>query len=71
MKARYESLNPIFKAKERKSLEQKLKVAVMHKNSYKLHLWSMVERSGYQNIRQFMDENNKYSSEVSRYEVYY
>lgn len=71
MKARYESLNPIFKAKERKSLEQKLKVAVMHKNSYKLHLWSMFDRSGYQNIRQFMDENNKYSSEVSRYEVYY
>ena len=69
MKARYESLNPIFKAKERKALEQKLNVAVMNKNSYELQLSSMIERSGYQNIRQFMEEYNKLSSEVSKYEV--
>lgn len=33
LKARYESLHPVFKARERKEQEKKLNVAVMHRNS--------------------------------------
>ena len=69
LKARYESLNLIYKAKDRKAIEQKLKLAVMHKNSFQLQLSSMIERSGYQNIRQLMDYYNMFSSEVSKYEA--
>lgn len=67
LKARYEALHPVFKAKERKELEKKLDVAVMHKNSLELQLSSMIEGAGYRNVREFMEDYNKCSGEVSRY----
>ncbi|SCP97903.1 MobA/MobL family protein [Anaerobium acetethylicum] len=67
MKARYELLNPVFKAKERKELAKKLNVAVMHKNNLELQLSSMIESAGYQSIGGFMEDYNRFSEEVSRY----
>lgn len=68
LKARYEALSPVFKAKKRKELEKKLNVAVMHKNSLELQLSSMIEGTGYQSIRNFMEDYNRFSVEVSRYQ---
>lgn len=69
LKARYEALHPVFKAKERKELEKKLNIAVMHRNSLELQLSSSIEEAGYRNIRDFMENYNKFSGEVSRYEA--
>lgn len=68
LKLRYDSLNPVFKMKERKELEKKLNVAVMHKNSLEFQLSSMIESAGYRNVREFMEYYNKFSDEVSRYQ---
>jgi hypothetical protein len=69
LKARYEALHPVFKAKERKELEKKLNIAAMHRNSLELQLSSSIEDAGYRNIRNFMKDYNKYSGEVSQYEA--
>ena len=69
LKARYEALHPVFKAKERKELEKKLNIAAMHRNSLELQLSSSIEAAGYRNIREFMEDYNKFSGEVSRYEA--
>ena len=68
LKVRYEALHPVFKAKERKELEKKLNIAAMHRNSLELQLSSSIEAAGYRNIRDFMEDYNKFSGEVSRYE---
>lgn len=69
LKARYEGLHPVFKVKERKELEKKLNIAAMHRNSLELQLSSSIEAAGYRNIREFMEDYNKFSGEVSRYEA--
>lgn len=69
LKARYESLHPVFKARERNELEKKLNVAVMNRNSFELQLSSLIEGAGYRNIRGFMEDYNKFSGEISRYEA--
>lgn len=66
LKTRYEALHPVFKAKERKELEKKLNIAAMHRNSMELQLSSSIEAAGYRNIRDFMEDYNKFSGEVSR-----
>lgn len=69
LKARYEALHPVFKAKERKELEKKLNIAAMHRNTLELQLSSSIEAAGYRNIRDFMEDYNKFSGGVSRYEA--
>lgn len=69
LKSRYEALHPVFKAKERKELEKKLNIAAMHRNSLELQLSSLIEAAGYRSIRDFMEDYNKFSGEVSQYET--
>lgn len=59
----------MFKAKERKEQEKKFNIAAMHRNSLELQLSSSIETAGYRNIREFMEDYNKFSGEVSLYEA--
>ena len=69
LKLRFEGLPPVFKAKERKELEKKLNIAAMHRNSLELQLSSSIEATGDRNIRDFMEDYNKFSGKVSQYEA--
>ncbi len=41
----------------------------MHRNSFELQLSSLIEGAGYRNVREFMEDYNKFSGEVSRFEA--